>query len=87
MILFDYKDALKNDKRSYIEYYLSLIKTEHPLISTFFPNSDYNSISIKIFLFSFSFALEFFTNSLFFTDDTMHKYMKTKVYLTLYIIY
>ena len=73
MNLFDYKDALKNDKRSYIEYYLSLIKTEHPLISIFFPNSDYNSISIKICLFSFSFALEFFTNSLFFTDDTMHK--------------
>ena len=49
----DYINAEKNDKRSYLEYYISLIKTRHPLISTFIPNDDYNSMSIKICLFFF----------------------------------
>ena len=34
---------------------------------------DYNSMIIKIFLFSFSFGLYYSINALFFTDETMHK--------------
>ena len=56
-----------------MDYYISLIKTKHPLISSFIPNNDYNSTSIKICLFFFSFALSLMINSLFFTDETMHK--------------
>jgi len=43
------------------------------LAFTFFSNNDYNSKSIKICLFLFTFSLYFMTNSLFFTDLTMHK--------------
>jgi len=71
--IYEYSIAQKNDKRGYIQCYISLIKTRHPLISSFIPNNDYNSMSIKICLFFFSFALNFFINSLFFTDETMHK--------------
>ena len=71
--IIDFLIAKNNDKRGYVECYVSLVKTRHPLISSFIPNNDYNSKSIKICLLFFTFALNFFVNSLFFTDDTMHK--------------
>ena len=71
--IYEYSIAQKNDKRGYIQCYISLLKTRHPLLSSFIPNNDYNSMSIKICLFFFSFALNFFVNALFFTDETMHK--------------
>ena len=71
--VFDFFIAKNNDKRGYVECYASLVKTRHPLISSFIPNNDYNSKSIKICLLFFTFALNFFVNSLFFTDGTMHK--------------
>ena len=77
-----YKNALKYDKRSYLQYYYSLLKTNHPLIFSFFPSNDYNSPSIKICLFLFSFALYFGVNSLFFTDKKMHViYAEKGIYL------
>ena len=74
--VIDYKEAKKLDKRGYIEYYCSLIKTRHPLISSIIPNNDNNSLIIKICLFLFSFALALMFNSLFFTDETMHKILE-----------
>ena len=35
-------DALKIDKRTYLQYYLSLIKTKHPFIFPFCQKKDYN---------------------------------------------
>ena len=70
---FDYQTALKYDERTFIQYYLSLIKTKHLLIFSFYPVKDYNSMTIKICLFFFSFALYYTINALFFTDNTMHK--------------
>ena len=37
-----YKEALLYDKRTLFEYYISLIKTKHPLIFSFIPMKDYN---------------------------------------------
>ena len=51
---------------------ISLLKTRHMLISIF-TNNYYNVNIIKLILFFFSFALSYFVNALFFTDDTMHK--------------
>ena len=68
-----YEDALKMDKRTYNQYYFSLLKTKHIILFTFYINSDYNSKIIKIILFLFSFALYFTINALFFNDETMHK--------------
>ena len=70
---FEYKYAQIFDKRNYSEYYFSLVRTRHPLISSFYPNDIYNSKSIKICLLFLSFASSLTVNSLFFTDDTMHK--------------
>ena len=74
----DYSVALKIDKRSYFQYYLSLLRTKHLLIFTFYTNNDYNSKIIKISLFFFSFALYYTVNVLFFTDSTMHKIYEDK---------
>ena len=73
LIIFDYSIAQKNDKMGYVKCYFSLIKTRHPLLSSFISNHDYNSMSIKICLLFFNFALNFTINALFFTDETMHK--------------
>jgi hypothetical protein len=68
-----YREALKTDKRTYFQYYFSLLKMKHIIIFTFYTNSDYNSRIIKIVLFIFSFSLYFTINTFFFNDSTMHK--------------
>ena len=68
-----YNLALKYDKRSYCNYYFSLLKTKHILLFSFYTSRDYNSRIIKIDLFFISFAIYFTINALFFNDDTMHK--------------
>ena len=70
--ILHYEEALKIDKRTYIEFYFSLLKINHPL---FFPfrSNDYNSFIIKIYLLFFSFILYYAINALFFSDSTMHK--------------
>ena len=73
-----YEEALKYDKRTYMEYYLSLIRTKQLIIFSFFPTNDYNSKLIKICLFFFSFSLYYTVNALFFNDSTMHKIYKDK---------
>ena len=69
----EYSEALKVDKRNYFEYYLSLLKSKHPLSFSFYYVNDYNSRFIKIYLFFYSFIIYYFVNTLFFSDSTMHK--------------
>ena len=68
-----YEEALENDKRTYFQFYISLLKLKHILIFTFNKNKDYNSYIIKLCLFLFSFPLCLATNALFFNDSTMNK--------------
>ena len=72
----NYYEALKIDKRNYFQYYLSLIKTKHLLIFSFYQDNDYNSKIIKIFLFFFAFTIYITINALFFNDETMHTIYK-----------
>ena len=71
--VLDYKKALQFDKRTFIQYYISLIKYNHLLIFSFYNNKDYNSRIIKMFLFFFFFSAYFTVNALFFSDNTMNK--------------
>ena len=69
-----YKKAVNYDKRTFCQYYFSLLKTGHLFIFSFYSDkTDYNSQIIKIFLFFFFFAVHFTINALFFNDATMHK--------------
>ena len=76
--LLEYEEALKLDTRNYFQYYLSLLKYNHPIIFSFGTYNDYNSKIIKIFLFFFSFSSDLTINALFFNDDTMHKIYQDK---------
>ena len=69
----NYENAIKYDKRTYFEYYCSLLKLKHLIFFTFISNIDYNIFTIKLTLFIFSFSLYFAVNAIFFEDDTMHK--------------
>ena len=69
----EYEMAIKLDHRDYFQYYISLIKNNHPIMFSFAPFQDYNSRIIKMFLFFFSFSLDFTVNALFFSDETMHQ--------------
>ena len=68
----EYQLALKLDKRTYIQYYFSLLKKKHLILFTFLPIIDYNLLSIKITLFLLSISLFFTINGFFFSDNTMH---------------
>ena len=68
-----YEEALIKDKRTYIQSYISLIKTKHLLFFSFFQLNDYNSHMIKIFIFFFTFALNLIFSAMFYSDSTMHK--------------
>ena len=68
----DYKEALKHDKRTFIQYYISLLKMKH-LIFKCMNSKDYNSRIIKIFLCFLNFIINYAINALFFNDDNIHK--------------
>ena len=69
----EYKKALLYDKRTYFQYYYSLLKKKQLILFSFFPSNDYNLLLIKINLFLVSFSLYFTINGFFFSDSTMHK--------------
>ena len=68
-----YNLAIENDKRTYFQYYIALLKSKHIIIFTFFNTEDYNPRIIKIDLFFIGLAIFYAINALFFNDDTMHK--------------
>ena len=68
----EFKDALIKDKRTYLQYYLSLIRTNHIILFIFYPD-DYNSKIIKVSIFIFNLSSYIALNTLFFSDSTMHK--------------
>ena len=72
----EYEKALLYDKRTYFQYYFSLLKKKHLILFTFMPANDYNIYTIKIALFLLSFSLYFCINGFFFSDETMHKIYK-----------
>ena len=76
-----YEEALKLDKRSFFQYYLSLLKYHQQLIFTFYTYTDYNSKIIKICLLLFLFSLYYVVNSLFFDNETIHNiYVNKGIY-------
>ena len=80
--MLPFEIAILYDKRNYCQYYISLLKTKHNFLFSFFNNNDYNSKIIKIDLFGIGFTLYYTVNALFYNDDTMHNiYTKMRVHL------
>ena len=70
--IMKYNDAQCIDNRTYFQYYLSLLKSKHPITFTFCSNKDYNLLIIKICLFSLSFAIYYLFNAIFFSYSIIH---------------
>ena len=69
----DYDKAIHIDKRSYFQYYWSLIKKRQLILSIFWPKNDYNLISLKCILFVTTSTMTLAINGFFFNDSTMNK--------------
>jgi len=74
----NYKEALEIDKRTYFQYYISLLKTKHPIIFSFCPIRDNNVLIIKICLFCLSFSIYFFFATLLFNYSAIHEVYEQK---------
>ena len=82
-----YIEALKYDKRTFINYYISLIRTKHPLIFTFCPIKDYNSRMIKLSIFLLFISFHYCANTFFFNESTIHKiYLDKGIYDFIYFL-
>ena len=82
-----YEEAIIYDKRTYCQYYFSLLKKKHLILFTFIQTNDYNLTSIKISLFLVSISLYFCINAFFFDDSSMHKiYKNSGAYNVIYRI-
>ena len=55
--LFSYEEAILKDKRTFYQYYFSLIRTKHIIFFAFCPIQDYNSRIIKVCLLFHSIVL------------------------------
>ena len=73
-----YNLALNYDKRTFCQYYISLIKVKHNLLFSFYNYDDYNSRIIKIDLFFIGFIMDYVVNALIFNDEAMHKIYEDK---------
>ena len=73
----NYKDALKNDHRTFFEYYFSLLMEKHKIF-IIFNDKDYNLRIIKIYSIFSKFSSCYAINALFFDDSTMHKIYEEK---------
>ena len=81
MNIISYNEALLKDKRTYLQYYISLMKHKHFLFFSFNPMKDYNAYIIKVCLYFFLFTLYLVINTLFFNDTIMHRiYMDKGIY-------
>ena len=74
---FTYEEAKDNDKRTFLQYYISLLKSNNVPLFVFNRN-DYNSKIIKICIILFSFALFLVINCLFFNDSLMNRIYKDR---------
>ena len=69
----EFEEAIKLDKRNFIEIYWSLLKREHLFIFTFITKDDHNIVFIKYSTFFFLLCTDMAMNVFFFSDETMHK--------------
>ena len=74
----EYELAIIIDKRTYFQYYFSLLKKKQIILFAFLPSNDYNLVVIKIALLLLSFSLYFTVNGFFFSDATMNKINEDK---------
>ena len=69
----EYEEAKEQDKRSFVQYYWSLLKFKQLFIFTFYTSNDHNLRIIKIALFILFLSFYFAFTALFFNDSIMRQ--------------
>ena len=69
----DFYEAIKLDKRTFIQIYWAILQREHLILFTFFVFDDFNLIYIKLTRFIFLLTTDMVLNVFFFSDESMHK--------------
>ena len=65
----DYDDAIKKDKRKFLNYFTDKLKSNQLLLNTFYTNDPIRPKTIKILLLILNFELYFLINGLFFNEE------------------
>ena len=65
----EYDDAIKNDKRSFCEFFNDRLKSKQMIVDTFYNKDNIRPMSIKIILFLLNIDLYFVINGLFFSEE------------------
>ena len=78
--ILPYKKAKKYDKRTFFQYYISLIKTKYILFLSFLLNDDFYSMYIYRCMLINSFILFYLFNTIFFTEEIIHEIYINKKY-------
>ena len=74
-----YEEALKLDKRTFIQIYCSMLRKKHIIMFIFCTRGDYNLSILKVSKLVFLLATNFAMSVLFFFDDSMHNiYINSK---------
>ena len=83
--LLPYELSLQYDTRTYLSFYISLLKLEHILLFLFFNKEEYNSLIIKFDLLFVIFIINYGFNALFYDNNTIHNiYAKKGSYDIIY---
>ena len=69
----DYNTAVDKDRRSFIQYYWSLLKLKQLCIFTFYTNTDHNLRCVKVVLFVLFLSFYFAFTALFFNDKIIRE--------------
>ena len=94
----DYDDAIKEDKRSFFQYYFSLLKTKHILLLPFRGSKYFNSRVMNICYLLFLIIFYLTINTMFVDHNTIHKIYiskgefsfsdyKSKIILVTFLLY
>ena len=65
----EYDDAIKNDKRTFCDFFIDRLKTKQMIADTFYHKDNIRPLSIKIILFLLNIDLYFAINGLFFSEE------------------
>ena len=65
----DYDDAIKNDKRTFCEFFVDRLKSRQMIADTFYNQDNIRPISIKLIFFAMNIDLYFAVNGLFFSEE------------------
>ena len=74
----EFNEAIKLDKRTFIQIYFGILKREHQIIFTFFSFDDYNLLYIKLVRFIFLVTTDMVLNVFFFRMSQCINYMSIK---------